>query len=278
MRKLKRGGPKVLPVLISFVLLFSLLWGMASKVAREANVLPSFEAVGISLLAPIASGAGAAWKWVSRYLWALTHLRTLLRENEELKRRLKEAEARNARLEECFRENRRLLALLDMRPGLKWSTIAARVVGRSLSNWSKIIILNCGSDEGVKAGETVVSQGALVGRVTEVGRRLSRVLLITDRQSGVGAIVQRSRELGIVKGTGGSLCSMQYLRKEADVRRGDRVVTSGVGSIFPTGIPIGRVLSIGYDPERGTLTAVVEPLGDLTKIEEVFILKISERW
>jgi len=88
-------------------------------------------------------------------------------------------------------------------------------------------------------------------------------------------MVQGSRELGVVKGTGGRLCLMQYLRKEADVRSGDRVITSGVGSIFPAGILIGRVVAVRYDAERGMLSAEVEPSVDLARVEEVLVVKAA---
>ena len=271
--RLRRGRPKALIVLILLSLFVSLLWGVASRRARAEGRIMVLDSLGISLVAPISSGAGSVWRALSRYLWALTHLRALLKENERLRRQLEEERARNVRLEEYFRENRRLLSLLRMKPRMRWRTTAARVVGRSLSNWSKVVVIDKGRKDGVRPGDVVMAGGALVGRVTEAGRSVSRVLLITDRQSGVGAMVQRSRELGIVKGTGGRLCVMQYLRKEADVRRGDRVITSGVGSIFPEGILVGRVVAVRYDPERGTLSAVVKPSADLVGVEEVFVVK-----
>lgn len=271
--KIRRGRPKALLFVVALSLLLSLLVGLSSRRARASGRLSVLDSAGMALLAPLATGVGSAWRAVTRYLWALTHLRALLRENQELRHELERERARNALLEECFRENRRLLALLRMRPRFEWRTIAARVVGRSVSNWSRTIVLDKGRADGIGPGDAVVAGGALIGRVVEAGGRFSRVLLITDRRSGVGAMVQRSRELGIVKGRGGSLCAMQYLRKDADVRKGDRVITSGVGSLFPADIPIGRVVGVMYDSERGTLTALVEPFADLTRAEEVLVVK-----
>ncbi len=267
--------PHILAAL-SLILLCALILGLQGRKAKRSGVMPPSASAALTLLSPLQVGIKGTFKALGRYAWALFHLRHLLRENEELRRRLKEAEVRNARLTEYFFENKRLLKLLEMKPRLSPRAIAARVLARNPSNWSQALIVDRGSRDGVKVGFAAVAPGGLVGRVYQVGRRFSKVMLITDRQSGVGAIVQRSREPGIVCGTGGPICVMKYLDRNADVRHADVVITSGIGSLFPSGIPIGKVLRVRQDPEQPLLQALVQPFVNLNKVEELFLIPSPE--
>ena len=113
----------------------------------------------------------------------------------------------------------------------------------------------------------------LVGRVLEVGRYSSRILLITDPNSKVGTVIQRNRQGGILVGRPDGRCKMIYIALDSDVTKGDKVITAGFGSVFPKGILIGEVLSVGKEPGRLYKYAIVRPAQDMTKLEEVLCIK-----
>jgi rod shape-determining protein MreC len=164
----------------------------------------------------------------------------LARENILLKEKIKELESQVQDLKEIDRENQRLRGLLDFKKRREFSTISAQVIARDLSIWSDTAIIDKGSSGGIAVNMAVVTEDGLAGRITEAGTGISRVLLITDPDSRVGAVLQDSRELGIVEGTLRSVLKMRYLNIDADVREGDTVLTSGFGGNFPKGILIGK--------------------------------------
>jgi rod shape-determining protein MreC len=124
------------------------------------------------------------------------------------------------------------------------SLIPARVIGRSADAWWQIVTIDIGDNKGIKPNHVVMSVGGLVGRVINVTPNTSRVLLISDYNSRVGATVVRKGYQGFIKGQGTSIGLMEFYAKVADVKIGDVVTTSNISSIFPPDIPIGKVTSI----------------------------------
>jgi rod shape-determining protein MreC len=123
----------------------------------------------------------------------------------------------------------------------------------------------------------VVTEKGLVGRVIEVGGHWAKVLSIIDSQSAVSAIAQRSRDNGTLQGDttlydGEGLCRMVYLPQDATVREGDIVITSGLGDIFPKGLPIGTVVGVENEPFAVYQTARIQPGVDFEHLEEVLVI------
>jgi rod shape-determining protein MreC len=140
---------------------------------------------------------------------------------------------------------------------------------------SRTITLDRGERNGVRRGMGVLSPQGVVGQIIEVGRVASRALVLTDHNSGVDALIQRTRARGIVQGAMEGGCRMKYLRRGEDVAVGDRVLTSGMDGIFPTGILIGEVTEVSR-LSRGLLQiATVVPSAPLDTIEEVLIVGVS---
>ena len=127
------------------------------------------------------------------------------------------------------------------------SLIPARVIGRSPDAWWKVITIDVGSNKGIETSHVVMSVGGLVGRVTEVSSNTSRVLLISDYNSRVGATLSRSGYQGFIKGQGTSIGLMEFYAKVGNVKIGDVVTTSNISSIFPPDIPIGKVTAINLN-------------------------------
>jgi rod shape-determining protein MreC len=193
-------------------------------------------------------------------------------EAQELRRRLRQAQADLNQFEETRQANRRLRNLLNFRTRTIGAAIAAEVVGRDPSPWFKTIIINKGNLDGVvKASPVVVPEG-IVGLVVAATAHYAKVLLIIDQNSAVDAKVQATRARGIVKGDPTGRGSFNYVLRKHDISLGDSVITSGLDGVFPKGLPIGRVseivrLSAGIFQE-----IAITPYVDFETLEEVLVL------
>lgn len=195
-------------------------------------------------------------------------------ENRALRQQLELLQRRLIRDREIEAENLRLQALLDLKHSHSWGhTIAARVVAVGTSPVARTIRIDAGSNQGVSVGDAVVGGRGLVGRVTSVVGGWAEVRLIVDGRSAVSAVNQRSRARGIIRGQGeNDLCSIDYLVRTADVRIGDRLVTSVVGGVFPPGILIGEVSAVAA-PEVGVFRqASLKPSERFDRLEEVLVI------
>lgn len=178
----------------------------------------------------------------------------------ELKQQLVELESQNQKLKE----------LLDYGKTQKQQGILAPVVGRSADHWWQQVTLGRGSQEGIKVGFVVMGPGGLVGRVISVTQNTSRVLLISDATSKVGAVISRSRSMGFMRGQGSNRAVLQFFDKVPDVRRGDVVSTSPVSQLFPSGLPLGRVESVNLDKSPAP-EAVIELTAPISYLEWVIV-------
>ena len=259
-------------VLISVfsLLLLSLL--LLSISVRSRPYHDPIAAVVLEVFAPLQG----AMRWVRRSassVWfGYLYLVGASRENEFLRLRVSELEADLVRLNELEQSNVRLSELLRFRGRWQSSGVGARVIGRDPQPGFHSFVIDLGSRDHMRSGLAVVAPGGVVGKVTDVGLRASRVMLLTDNDSGIDAIVQRSRERGIVQGARDGGARMNYLRRDVDVVAGDLVITSGLDGIFPKGVRIGVVAEIRLE-HRGLLhSAEIEPSVHLDDLEEVLVV------
>ncbi len=134
------------------------------------------------------------------------------------------------------------------------------------------IQINKGTQNGLKAGQAVITVGGVVGYIFKPGTFTSQVLLITDRYSVVDGVIARSRARGIVEGKNSSTCALRYVEKSEDVMQGDLVVTSGLDNIFPKGFPVAKVETVENKSFSVSLKVELKPVVDPDKIEEVFVI------
>ncbi len=202
-------------------------------------------------------------------------LRHVREDNKRLQEQAATMERRIQQLEEQALETQRLQRLLALRESAGVESVAARVVGKDATNWFKTILVDRGSLQGVKRNMPVVSPDGLVGRVLEVTPTTAKVQLVTDPMSAVGGLIQRTRITGIVSGGLATGARVRYLPLLADVTAGDEMITSGMGGVFPKGIPIGRITAI--ERKSGALfqEATLQPAADLSRLENVLILKTT---
>ncbi|MGI5876847.1 MAG: rod shape-determining protein MreC [Dethiobacteria bacterium] len=201
----------------------------------------------------------------------------LVEENEKLKRELASQNDYFHRMIELQKENYRLREMLEFRKRTKYHLLPAEVIARSPDNWFETITVNKGYSDGVKVNMAVVTSNGLVGNIMQVARNSSQVLLLTDSRRAVSALVQRSRDPGIVGIVEGYQEKEGYLRMvnlppEVSIRPGDTIISSGLGGIFPKGLTIGRVLEIGKDQYGLLQQALIQPAVNFDRLEEIFII------
>jgi len=199
---------------------------------------------------------------------------------ESENRKLRELNARLLaeliRYREGYREGQRLKELLGLKEKLAYRTVAARVIGRNPSLLFKMVIINRGESDGVTIGSPVVTTTGVLGRVTEVSWNNARVLLIIDENSNISVRLEESRVEALLQGAS-SGCSLKYVPKTVGVKEGEVVLTSGIGGVFPNGLPVGVVRRVDKK-EAGLFQKIeVTPYVDPLKVEEVLVLSSQEK-
>lgn len=216
----------------------------------------------------ITKGAGFFQSIWQRYL----HLVNLEEENRLLREIIEEMKQERIRLLESRAENRRLRSLLGFRQDFQKPLLPAEVIAKDLSGWFQTAVIDRGTRDGIEEGMAVVSVQGIVGQIMETSRSFSRVLLITDPNNSVAALIQRSRARGIVVGNGPQLCRLRYLHRSEDVNPGDLVLASGLDGVYPKGVLIGTVLSAEIKDPELFQRVEVHPSVDFRRLEEVMVL------
>ncbi len=192
-------------------------------------------------------------------------------ENERLRGELAASRVRCMTLEEVRDENRRLRSMLDFKKIFReYGLIPASLLTQDITLVFKSATIDRGSRAGFYKDMPIVSPEGVLGRVIAVSPNTSQVLLVTDPNSAIPAMIESSRIKGIVKGSGKGYLTLEYVRRSEELKEGDSVVTSGLLGIFPKGLRIGQVERISRD--EGNIFAVISlnPYVQMDRIEEVF--------
>lgn len=222
-------------------------------------------------LAPILDVLSRPVATVSDVVDQVRELASLREENAGLREdkvRLLQWQTAARRLEA---ENKALRALLNFVPGPEASYVTARVIGDTGGAFAQALVLNAGMRAGVRKGQAVVTGDGLVGRVAGVGTRSTRVILITDMNSHIPVLVERTRTRAILAGDNSEVLRLIRLPPGAEVSPGDRVVTSGHGGAFPPGLPVGVVATVS-DAGIG-----VQPFVERSRLEYVRVVDFGLR-
>jgi len=204
--------------------------------------------------------------------------RALAQENTRLQAENDRLRQLERALTETVAENQRLQQLLHFTGRASLRTVGARVIGRDASNWWKTVQLDRGSDDGVRTNCPVLNADGLVGKVIAVNRGDSRVLLLLDPNCKISALLQKTRETGVVVGSAVAFsraprCLMTFVDRNAKIAAGQAVITSGLGSVFPKGILVGTVTDARLNKQTGMYQDVdVKPAVDFTRLEEVVVI------
>jgi len=224
--------------------------------------------------APVQSAADRVVSPVAGFFGTFTHYGDLKTENGRLRRQLDAARADAIRGADADRERKGLLELqgLDYAGGL--ASVPARVISTAPTNFELTITIDRGTDARLDVGMPVVTAAGLIGRIIEVSKLRSTVLLIADPSSNVGVRLANSGEQGVVKGAGArEPLSLDFVGTGVPVGNSEPVVTSGLEKgLFPPQIPVGKVRSAKSAPTALQQDILVDPTVDLTRIEFVRVL------
>lgn len=208
-----------------------------------------------------------------KFFSGIWNIRNLNRENRELSEKLLKSIVDQEELNELRVENDLLKKQIGYTESAQpESLIPAKIIGRDLASFMDFIIVDKGSDDQVSSGKAVLSEGILVGRVTEVWKNQSKVVLITSKDSIVQAMLQKSRAMGILKG-GLSGVTLENIPQDTEVLSEEVVLTSGLGGGTPQGIVIGTVSGQKSGKAEIFKMFSIKPLVDFNKLELVFIQK-----
>lgn len=198
-------------------------------------------------------------------------------ENNRLRNELWKARAQQHQYRETMLTNERLRRLLELQQSMQQPLIAAQVIGKDPSPWFRTIMIDKGADDGVLKGRPVINPEGIVGLVVEATAHYAKVMLITDPNSAVDAIVQDIRARGIIKGGTAGTCSFNYVLRKHNVVVGDLVISSGMDGVFPKGLPVGQVTTI-VKREAGIFQDVtIAPHVDFERLEEVMVVPLPEQ-
>jgi rod shape-determining protein MreC len=206
------------------------------------------------------------------------YLVNLHNENRELKEDVDYLRMENSRYREMLATHERLKELLQFKQTINWPVLAAQVIGLDPTGWFRSIIIDKGEKAGVRLNMPVVNAYGVVGRIVSVSPGYSKILLIIDQNSAVDCLVQRSRDRGMLKGLSTEVCQLDYVDKSDYVALGDAIVTSGLGGVFPRGLPIGTVISVREVSGELFKDIKITPTVDFSRLEEVLVILKESEW
>jgi len=261
---MKRDTQRIILILFLIIIPFLLL--------NFSNISTTFKETYLSLSSPFVKGSDKLVSGVGDFITRIVFSNKILRENRDLRKELDKIKSEVVNYKELEDENFRLKELLEFEKSVKMKTMPAQVIGKDITLGRKSNVINKGEKHDIKLDMAVVSFYGLVGRVVEVGSSISRVMLLTDIDFKVSAIIENSRAEGIVQGLGSFFCEMKYVKHDSYINKGDMVVSSGLGGVFPKGIVLGGVEEISDQKENMFKNVKINPSVDFSKLEEVLIV------
>lgn len=253
--------------------LFLQVLGLAVQVKRSADTESTrlIRIWAVDLITPFERGLVWAQNDSSNIWHNYFFLRGVRAENRQLKEQIEQMRLEEVRLSEDATQAHRLQLLLAFKEQFIAKTVAAQVIGSSGSDLSRSIYIDKGSKEGIAPDMAVITVGGIVGKVLHVYPSTSLVLMINDQSSGAGAMLEKSRLQGVLKGTPNGELMLERVMSDETVAVGETVLSSGGDQIFPKGLPVGTVSKVGPGKEM-FLNIQVKPAADLSRLEEVLVV------
>jgi rod shape-determining protein MreC len=229
-----------------------------------------------STFMPLFGLAGSADDLANTAANALLPRSLLSRQLESLREDNQRLQLQLVQLQAAVIENQRLRQAVGFKPQAPWRLRLGRVIGHDPANWWRSALIDLGARDGILTNQPVLTGSGLVGRITEVAYTRSRVLLVGDPNCQLAAIIEQTRNKGIISPDEGSfdrqVVNLTYVPTTAVLEPGAMVVTSGDGGVFPKGIPIGRVIDVQTNEYGLYLEARVRLSANLNRLEEVWVL------
>jgi rod shape-determining protein MreC len=259
-------------IVLAAVLVLQII-GLAAQVQRETESGPTrlIRVWAISIVTPLTRGVVHTQDWFSNnwhnYIW----LRDVRKENDDLKNQIVQMKMREVRLVEDANQARRLQLLLGFKESNIVKTVPAQVIATTGSEFSRAIYIDKGSKDGIKTDMPVVVPEGIVGKVLRVFPTTSLVLLINDPTSGAGVILEKSRLQGNLRGNANGATILNNVMSDEKVEPGERIITSGGDGVFPKGLPVGTVMTVGPGQDL-FLNIRVRPSAPVSRLEEVLVI------
>lgn len=236
-----------------------------------------FEKIVTEVISPVQQGIVSSKESITSLWDNYLMIVDTSKENELLHRQISRLESDIFSMEETRRENLRLKQLLNYSDELTHLKVMAQVVGWDSANEFKVIRVNKGTRQGIRVMSPVITDQGLVGYVYRVTPNYADVLTILDQNNRVDVLVERTRTHGIVEGVFNFTCALKYVMRNEPVEVGDKLLTAGVGGIYPKGIKVGMVRDIAKENFGMTLNIEVVPSVEFDKLEEVLVLVSQEQ-
>lgn len=261
------------PTLLFIVVLALLfvLMSVSSQTRYVGETRTMFERTVMTIFSPVPKTVN----WIGGTAQDMYHgyldMRRAVNENTSLRRKVAQLTTENLQLRQSEGDLRRMRSLLAYSEQFNLKTSMAQTIMMDTAGRFKSIIIDRGAADGVEVNDAIVNANGLIGRVVLVTNDLAKVQLFTDNNASVGALVERTRRQGVVRGNGTTAVQMFDIPSLADVRAGDVILTAGIDGIFPKGIPVGVVTR--SDPGQSLFKTIhVRPAVDFGSIEEVIVI------
>ncbi len=266
--KRKYGIIGTIVIIIILILLFALTNTQNSKLSYIENLANK-------LVMPIQNGLTYLKNKVNGNSSFFENVSKLKEENDELQKKNKELEEKLRELEAMRSENETLKTYLDLTEKYSdYKTIPADVINRDISNYSKTLVINVGSDDGIKEGMTVIAAEGLVGHIISVTNSTAKIQTIIDTSSSTSCLLSTSRDSIVCKGTlnDESHLKAMYISAGVTLSQGETVETSGIGGIYPKGIFVGNISKVENSSDLSNRYALVELAVNFQKLETVLVI------
>ena len=258
-------------IVVSHIILIS------AQVTTKRGV-PVLQEVTFGAFAEMQRGATSAFGSAREGWQNYFALQEIRRENDQLKQEVTKLRVSLEQERSVAQQTRTLQQLLDLRSATSFETAAAMVIGSGADPEFRTITIDKGTQDGLRPDMAVISPAGIVGRILMPTARAAKVQLIIDRDAAAGVLIERSRVNGVVEGLGSGeelgfkagMISLNYVPSSADVKPGDRVVTSGIDGIYPKGVPVGEIQSAKR--EGGEWRIRVKPAVDFAALEAVLVV------
>jgi rod shape-determining protein MreC len=267
MKQLFRSSRELVLLVVA---LFGHLILLSTQVTR-AQTTPLLRSWTMEVAAPMLKSLVGSLTIFSDLWYGYLDLRNAREENHHLKDQIAQYQRALIQYEEKIKELDRLQTLDQLEAGLEMPAIKARVIGGDSNQWYNSRIIDQGSDAGITKDSAVICPEGVVGRVVHTSRKSAVVQLITDSDSGVGVVLENSRAQGVLRGEGKKTGPIEYIETNAKVLMGEKVLTSGLDQIYPKGLLVGYVTSVGKKQIFQGVDMTIS--ADVQKLEEVLVLK-----
>lgn len=264
--------------LIVVTLIIAVLIGIFGAVASREMASLAEDTVG-TVLEPAQGATSGIGGWFRNIVTYFGSVKSLREENDALKKANVALDKQVRDMQGLEAENDSLRMMLDLsKTENKLDLVATQVIAKDPSNWYSSFTINKGADDGIEKNQPVFTANCeLIGQVYKVGSGWAEVITILDPDSGVGSMISRTKDIGVLEGDSSlrlrGLCKLGYLSRDTDIAVGDYVETSGMGGIYPRGLLIGKVTEVKEDNATMSKSATVEPIADIGRVTEVFVLK-----